>query len=78
MFWGVHLKKVGKSMNLLIWVDTALLYYIPASNLCFGSLLRNIERPISIVLAPSLTIIQSVTFEKSSKAYLSQCMTIKT
>lgn len=33
---------------------------LPASSLCLGKLFSNIARPMSIVLAPSLTTIQSV------------------
>lgn len=35
--------------------------YQPASRRCLGNSLSNIERPMSMVLAPSLTMTQSVT-----------------
>jgi len=46
-------------IRILIAIHEPVLI-LPASSLCLGKLFNNIALPISIVFAPSLTIIQSV------------------
>lgn len=57
--WTFFACKSNKTKETIYNQLTPIVPKVPASNLCFGYWLRSMDRPMSIVFAPSLTIIAS-------------------